>query len=414
MLFAATMMMTTPALAEDADRDSIMGLDEEGFEPQPVVGGKQVKGDRWNATVGIVAGGAYVSCTGTLVHPKVVITASHCVGNITHVLTGADDWSDDDKGTELIEVTSQTRHPDYVEAGNGPDIAVLKLAKKSTQVPAWIGLECILDAHLKNNADVEVVGYGSTNEAGTASNTLLNHGTTVVQSKACNDDEINGIRTGCDYSQRPGGEIGAGGNGVDACFGDSGGPLFLLTPEGDFLVGVTSRAYRGVTDGYPCRDGGIYTRPDPHVKWIEKTANVELDIYPCNEGPSIIASTISTTPGDSGEAKVEVDDPDGDPAEATFEITVPPEHGSVTVNGSGVMTYVANDDYLGSDPFTVRAWDAGNPDYKFSGQPLFADLEIPVTVTESTGACACTTGGAPAIGWLGLIGLVGLIRRRNA
>ena len=80
---------------------------------------------------------------------------------------------------------------------------------------------------------------------------------------------IEGTFAGCNGAVSPGGELGAGGNGVDACFGDSGGPLYLLSDRGDYVVGVTSRAYAGVPWNYPCRDGGIYTRPDAVVDWIE-------------------------------------------------------------------------------------------------------------------------------------------------
>ncbi len=419
MFLTALMLSTGPALADKPAEDSIIDELASDDEPSDVVGGKQVQGTRWNTTVGIISGG-YVICTGTLIHPKVVVTAAHCAGGIREVIIGASDWINEYPGDELIEVVSETTSPAYL--GWGADIAVLKLKKPAKQAPAQLAYECILDRYLKNNADVEVVGYGSTTERGNDFNAKLNHGTTQVQTKACGDDMIDGIATGCDPSQRPGGEIGAGGNEVDACFGDSGGPLYLLTPEGDFLVGVTSRSYMGASQAYPCRDGGIYTRPDAFLNWIENTTNVELDLYSCNEAPEVNADSIFTKPGKTGYTQVIVDDPDGDASQAQYEIAIEPSHGTVYIDADGIVGYTADDGVVGADAFTVRVWDNGNPDYERTGDMASTELEIPVEIgkglfqhpsqVEDTGGCGCATGGG-SVGWLGLFGLLAVMRRRG-
>ena len=108
----------------------------------------------------------------------------------------------------------------------------------------------------------------------------------------CSASVVKGISSGCNPSINPGGEIGAGGNGVDACFGDSGGPLYLPTPRGSFLIGVTSRSYDGASPSYPCRDGGLYARPDASLAWMEKVMGAPLEHPQCGEPPAPLADPI--------------------------------------------------------------------------------------------------------------------------
>lgn len=56
----------------------------------------------------------------------------------------------------------------------------------------------------------------------------------------------------------------------DSCYGDSGGPLYVPTEEGDFLVGLVSRGRSDVTRD--CGDGGVYTLLSAHLPWIAKAA----------------------------------------------------------------------------------------------------------------------------------------------
>lgn len=393
--------------------------------PEEVVGGSPVSGKRWDATVGIVFYGSYVGCTGTLVEKKTVITAAHCTGGISHVLIGAKDWWYDweDADVEFLSVDLERGHPDY-NGWTGPDIAVLTLDQKSNYEPAVIGMECITDRYLDNGVKVEVVGYGNTNANGGGYTSELNHGTTVVQTYDCMDDVVDGVWTGCDPTQQPGGEIGAGGNGVDACFGDSGGPLYIKTDEGDYVIGATSRAYAGASSSYPCRDGGIYTRPDKYYKWLKDTSGRSIPTPVCNDAPELTVDELILRPGDSASVAVVVTDPDGDAELATYEISTDPLHGTAEVAADGTITYTANADYVGEDSLIVSVTDAGNDDHRWSGDPVTVDLEVPVTVSEDAPGpedeggglgsmlCGCqTTGVGSTMVWFALLPLLSLRRR---
>jgi hypothetical protein len=61
----------------------------------------------------------------------------------------------------------------------------------------------------------------------------------------------------------------------DSCFGDSGGPLYVPTEEGDYLVGLVSRGRSDVKRD--CGDGGVYTLLSAHLGWIESTAREHFE-----------------------------------------------------------------------------------------------------------------------------------------
>jgi Trypsin/Bacterial Ig domain len=378
--------------------------------PSGVVGGKPVKQGKWDDTVGVVFFSAYVGCTGTLVGPRVVLTAGHCVvgTDVSHVLIGSKDWFDASQG-ELIEVEEAIEYP---SSWNTFDIAVLLLAEPSSYEPRPIGLECILDAYLDDGAPVQIVGFGGTQSDGRDySNTELNEVATEVLDKNCSEDRINGILAGCNEAARPAGELAAGGEGEDACFGDSGGPLYLKTEVGDYVVGVTSRAFLGASYFEPCTDGGIWVRPDAVIEWIEDVSGGKKLAYPsCNEPPEVTLPELNVRRDHARTVVAEVADPDGDDTAAVLAVGQPPEFGTVTIEGRAV-TYTPNAGYLGEDSFTLTVTDAGS-DFRRTGDPVTTEVDVPVTVRRSFLGLGCASSPVAAT-WLALGLLAPLARRRR-
>ena len=260
-----------------------------------VVGGEEAPEGRWPDAAAIWSG-REVGCTGTLIAPDVVLTAGHCDDGITAVTVDAVDYRAED--AVRVAVREVVAYPDWEWTY---DLALVFLEEPVDVIPRTIAQDCVIDQALSAGAQVAVVGYGAVDVWGYDYRTTLQQAATSVMDPDCTD-----LSLGCMEEVSPSGELTAGGDGVDACFGDSGGPLYLLTDEGAFLVGVTSRGYD--TSYLPCSEGGIYVRPDAVMDWIEETIGYALAAPECAGSGAADGEDEACPSGDAGdEGDVEVE-----------------------------------------------------------------------------------------------------------
>jgi secreted trypsin-like serine protease len=234
----------------------------------PVVGGTQVPLGKWPDAVLVVAPTAL--CSGTLIAPTVVLTAGHCIE--THpveVWTGTVDFGA--STGERIPVARALAYPSWEHSF---DVGVLVLARAASPPPRAVASTCTADAALVRGAEVQLVGFGLTTESGTGENTALNEAPLAVTDPDCT------TAASCQPAIAPRGEFVAGGNGRDACFGDSGGPVYLVTPAGAALLGVVSRGLSDRAD-VPCGGGGVFERADKVASWVRRQTGAHLERTHC-------------------------------------------------------------------------------------------------------------------------------------
>jgi uncharacterized protein (TIGR03382 family) len=234
-----------------------------GAPDHPVVGGSTVATGAYPDVALVVAPMAL--CSGTLIAPDVVLTAGHCIDtHPTEVLLGSVDYTK--AGGEAIAVKSATAYPSWQTEF---DVGVLVLDHPSSAKPRPIASACTAK-DLEPGNGVTVVGFGLTDAAGTGDNSQLHQAKLAVVDPACTTDPA------CNAKIAPNGEFVAGGDGIDACFGDSGGPIYL----DDALIGVVSRGLG--TSAEPCGGGGIYVRADRVASWIESTTHRKVTHSTCD------------------------------------------------------------------------------------------------------------------------------------
>lgn len=343
-------------------------------------------------------------CSGTLIAPSIVITAGHCyLSNLIpdHVLIGAASLDHPEQG-ETIEVRTGLVYP---SADTSEDVTALILAQPSTLPPralatGWAATD------IQNGAKVELVGFGAISSDGQEYPTALQQAETTVTDANCSK------ASGCRAADQPNGELGAGGNGIDTCPGDSGGPLYLETSYGTFLAGVTSRGYADST--VVCSGGGIYERPDKFVAWLEQATGLTM-----THGPEPTVTAITVIAGDSADGKITANDPMSD--SHAFEVIAQPAHGKAGVDAEGNVRVCPDANApAGADALEVQLTDHKNtkralamtvPFTVQAGTPSGKGCDLSAFADEGGGCCEAGHGGAGTIPLA--IGVLAVVRRRR-
>lgn len=370
--------------------------------PAPIVGGTDAPFGKWPDVAAVYATDGTQTCTGVLVGPNVVLTAGHCtVDPLGSVLIGTNSLVKRLEG-ETIKVTKVVPYSDYERTF---DVAVLVLERASTRAPRTLASGWAM-FEVKNGLDATVAGYGAINRNAQMYVNELKEAKVKITDADCSQRTADD----CNTLAKPAGELGAGGVGMpDTCPGDSGGPMYLETAFGTFLVGITSRGY--FANVYDCSEGGIYVRPDKITNWIREVAGAEINLGP----EPTVPDKLTAVRGHAASAEIDHNDPKSD--KHTFAITKQPKYGKAAVRNDGHLRVCTDPGVVGMDSLDLSITDDNDPSRKLSYV-----IAIEVTDGDAADDCdvddfesgGCCDSGRSAGGSLPLgIGVLLLLRRRR-
>jgi hypothetical protein len=270
------------AAAPEGEGEDAQAPVEVAAVSESVVGGKPAEACQWPSTVSVNGWG---SCTGTLIHPRVITTAAHCIMNTqTNVYFGA---GKNQPGAFSLSARCKTGAQGSRGANTAKDWAycVLPEDERVKQIPVTPPLVgCEADRFLKAGTQAWVVGFGITSAQG--------GGAGVKRQVPVLINALN--------KQSPG-TMDVGDAMQGACHGDSGGPLYVHLQDGthDYgyrVVGSTSGAGARSCD---CTCSTVYVNIANHVKAIEETE--KIDVTPCTDATgafeaSPACNALMTTP----------------------------------------------------------------------------------------------------------------------
>ena len=216
-------------------------------QTHPVVAGMPT--DHHGAVVGIgmeLGEARIIACTGTLITPRLVLTAAHCGADLdleVAVDVGAVFFGQSSDDTdEIIGLSQAWIHPE--KDGLDYDLALVELEEDAPVRPSAIWLGPIDDDFV--DTELTVVGWGQSSEASHSGGTKR-VGTLVI-------DKISDLFLISFQDTNPDGAL--------PCDGDSGGPLYLWSGDDWVQVGVHSWGEAR------CGERSGSTRIDIATEWI--------------------------------------------------------------------------------------------------------------------------------------------------
>ncbi|XP_047109118.1 mast cell tryptase-like [Schistocerca piceifrons] len=213
-------------------------------------------------------------CGGAIISERLIVTAAHCLQSYDperlRVTVGKHRRSQHNKYEQVFRVDKILLHPKFRRDGYySHDIGLLKLKAtddKGISYNSHVRPICLPAAHTRNAAGTwcTVTGWGAQKpqDMESLSDVLLAAYVPLLEQETCRTKEVYGDRDQAILD----GMLCAGllEGGVDACGGDSGGPLACEVDGRFVLTGLVSWGDGCAKPSKP----GVYTRISHYVDWI--------------------------------------------------------------------------------------------------------------------------------------------------
>ena len=244
-----TLWMATAATPARAGAPT--ALTSSTSEPSAIIGGDETTPCAWPTAVAVTGNNAL--CTGTLVHPQVVMYAAHCGGGSKKILFGETTSA----AKKTIGADKCVTNPAYGGVNDqANDWAFCLLNETISDLPITPVVYGCEQEIVYSGQQAAITGFGITAPDGTSG--VKNWALTPIRQVFSGSADVGGLDS-------PG-----------ICPGDSGGPAFVRYPDGSWhAFGIAS------TVTGQCGGVGTHSLAWNAVPWIEQESGI--DITPCHD-----------------------------------------------------------------------------------------------------------------------------------